>query len=257
LYYDIGRAEVRDERLRAFQPETCVHCAWYAEPGKYLESRRNIACVRDGLLLLDALAAAGCERAVYVGTCAEYDTSLGYLHETSATGPATLYAASKLALHVAASRLAKERNIDLTWARLFHIFGPAEDPRRLVPSLILTLLSARPYEATDGGQVRDYLHVDDVASALTALAVQGLHGTFNVCSGEPVIVRSLIQQVADFLEVPDLVRFGQVPRPQWDPPFICGDSSKLRSSTGWEPKDLAGQLLSTAEWWRASGAVRR
>jgi nucleoside-diphosphate-sugar epimerase len=241
---------------REFAPEACVHCAWFTRPGEYLQSRRNIACIEDGLNLLDVLASVGCGRAVYLGTCAEYDTDRGYLREESPTRPETLYGAAKLALSVSAPTRAEQLGISLVWARLFYVFGPTEDWRRMVPSLILRLLAGQPYVATGGRQVRDYLHVDDVAAALVTLTVGKAVGVFNVASGTPVTVEALIGHVASILGRPELVRFGATEPRAWDPLFVCGDASKLRLRTGWVPQyDLLTGLQQTADWWRSAASI--
>src|SRR5262245_3411531 len=53
--------------------DLCVHSAWYAVPGKYLEAPENLDCVAGSLRLMTALADGGCRRVVFVGSCFEYD----------------------------------------------------------------------------------------------------------------------------------------------------------------------------------------
>src|SRR6202011_3100840 len=165
---------------------SCIHLAWYAVPGKYLDARENLDCLGVSLHLLEVLAQTGCRHVVMTGTCAEYDTDVGYLRESGPTRPATLYAAAKLSLGITAAIRAAQLGMTLSWARLFYLYGPYEDERRMVPSLIRSLLENKPFKASSGRQIRDYLHVDDVAAALCALAAARANGTFNVCSGEPV-----------------------------------------------------------------------
>jgi nucleoside-diphosphate-sugar epimerase len=253
---DLDSPEEWNRDVLDFAPESSVHCAWHVDPVNYLDSHLNIRSLEASLYLMSALATAGCSRAVYVGTCAEYDANIGYLRETSPTRPATLYAASKLALSVAASRLAEGAGIDFVWARLFHVFGPEEDRRRMVPALILSLLERRAFPATDGRQVRDYLHVHDVAAALATLAVRGRPGEYNVCSGAPVQVRSLMQVVGDIIGQSHLIRFGEASPKPWDPPFVCGDPTKLSSETGWQAgHSLLSGLQSSVDWWRSIGSA--
>jgi nucleoside-diphosphate-sugar epimerase len=187
---------------------------------------------------------------VMTGTCAEYDTDLGYLRESGPTRPATLYAAAKLSLGMIAAIRAGQLGIGFSWARLFYLYGPQEDERRMVPSLIRALLENKPFKASSGRQVRDYLHVDDVASALGALAAARANGTFNVCSGEPVPVRELMGTLGRIAGRPDIIRFGELPDREWEPPFICGDSSRLRTATGWTPAyELEAGLRQTYDSW--------
>ena len=248
---DTGQANGVLEPLGDWKPETCVHLAWYAVPGEYLHSPENTASLTLSLRLLEELAASGCRRVVMTGTCFEYDTDLGYLREDGPTRPATIYAATKLAAGQVGALMAAKLGIGFAWARLFYLYGPFEDERRLVPALIRALIAGREFPATSGTQVRDYLHVEDVAAALSALAVQPVTGTYNVCSGEPITIADLIRQVARIANRPDLIRLGSVQQREGEPRFICGDNSRLRDATGWTPRhNLAEGLAATVAWWK-------
>lgn len=218
--------------LAAARPQACVHAAWYAEPGKYLHARENLDCLAVSLSLVEELAAADCGRVVGVGTCAEYDTSAGGpLHEDGPTAPATLYAAAKLSLCHLGARL----GVPWAWARVFYLYGPGEDSRRLLPGLLDAAKRGRRFAAGSGTAARDFLHVDDVAAGLVALAESPEEGVFNVCSGEGVTVRRFLETAAGIAGRPDVIKFGAAPPRQWDPPVIVGDDSRLRS-LGWRPR---------------------
>jgi nucleoside-diphosphate-sugar epimerase len=236
--------------LTDFRPDACIHLAWYVEPGKYLESPLNLNCVMNSLSLLQLLIQIGCQQVVMTGTCAEYDTDTGHLKETSPTNPVTLYAASKLSLGILGQQLAKGTGTRFAWARLFYLYGPQEDERRVVPALIKSLLRSEPFPVSAGTQIRDYLHVEDVASALWFIAGSGLEGTFNISSGVPVTMRSLMEVIGNSLGKTDLIRFGAVQSRVWEPEFICGDNQKLRQ-LGWQPKySLHDGLMETIKWWQ-------
>jgi nucleoside-diphosphate-sugar epimerase len=247
---DLADRDALARALSSWKPDACIHLAWYAVPGKYLDARENLESLDLSLDLLEHLAQAGCRHVVMTGTCAEYDTDLGYLRESGPTRPVTLYGATKLSLGIIAAIRAAQLGITLSWARLFYLYGPDEDERRMVPSLIRALLERKPFKATSGRQIRDYLHVDDVASALGGLATAGASGTFNVCSGEPVRVRDLMATLGNLAGQKDVIRFGELPDRDWEPPFICGDSSRLRTATGWAPAyELEAGLRQTLDWW--------
>jgi len=247
---DLADRDALSRALTDWKPDACIHLAWYAVPGKYLDARENLDCLAVSLGLLELLARAGCRHLVMTGTCAEYDTDRGYLRESGPTRPATLYAATKLSLGIIAAIRAGQLGITLSWARLFYLYGPYEDGRRMVPSLIRALLERKPFKASTGHQVRDYLHVDDVATALGGLATAAASGTFNVCSGDPVHVRDLMATLGRLAGQPDMIKFGQLPDREWEPPFICGDSSRLRAATRWAPAyELEAGLRHTLDWW--------
>jgi dTDP-6-deoxy-L-talose 4-dehydrogenase (NAD+) len=222
-------------QLEAFHPDACIHLAWYAEPGKYLYSPENVPVMQQSLVLLQTLIDIGCQQFVGVGTCAEYDTDMGFLREDGPTKPATIYAACKLSLYLIGHQMAASAGMKFAWGRLFYLYGEQEDRRRLVPALIHTLRESRPFDATAGEQVRDYLHTTDVASALVALAHQNAQGIYNIASGVPTTMRNLMETVGDIIGGKDLIRFGAIPYRQWEPMFICGDNQKLRA-LGWTPR---------------------
>ena len=159
-----------DAHLKRVQPDLCIHTAWYAVPGKYLTAVENLGLLSASLHLASRLAELGCKRFIGVGTCFEYDTHLGYLSESSPTKPRSLYAASKLALQIVLQQLASATGMTIAWVRLFYQYGPWEDERRLVPSIICSLLRNQEAKVTEGEQIRDFLHVEDVAEAVWAVA---------------------------------------------------------------------------------------
>lgn len=249
---DVIAADELDASIDRIRPELCLHLAWYAQPGVYLTSALNIQHLEASLSLATHLAKAGCKRLVVAGTCAEYDQSLGYLSETSALRPTTLYAACKVALHVALSHLATTTEMEVAWPRIFYVYGPLEDEQRLIPAVIGPVLRNQPTRLTAGEQIRDYLHVEDVADALLAVAQSSLTGPVNVGSGVPVTVRDMALRIGAILGRPELVRLGDLPYRPGDPMFVCANTRRLVESTGWTPRyTLDEGLRHTAEWWQA------
>jgi nucleoside-diphosphate-sugar epimerase len=250
------------ERLVAFldgaPPELCIHLAWNPTPGNDLNGHGNLESLTSSIALLDVLAKIGCPRLVIAGTCTEYDTDLGYLSEDSPTKPRTLYAAAKLALQLVASRYAQLGGFESVWLRFFYLYGPYEERRRLVPSVILSLLRGDPASLTKGDQVKDYLHVEDVAAAVWAVATSDLTGVVNVGSGRPVSVRDVATRIAEHIGRPDLLRFGSLPYAEHDPMFVCANNARLTSQTAWKPRvELDDGLAQTIDWWRAQTAAER
>lgn len=248
-----------DQQVRRIRPECCIHLAWYVEPGKYPSALENMDLLRASLRISETLANVGCQRLIAAGTLFEYDLDLassgsrdGAVSESSPTRPRHLYAASKLALFEALQQFCKLAGMDLAWTRLFYQYGPFENPRRLVPVLINSLLRGQPAELTPGEQVCDYLHVHDTAAAIWAIAQSKLTGVVNVGSGQAVSVRELALKIGQFLSRPDLVVLGAKPYvPDW-PMHIVADSTRLRQHTDWKPSfDLDSGLRHTIEWWKS------
>jgi nucleoside-diphosphate-sugar epimerase len=241
-----------ERHIARIRPDLCVHAAWYAVPGEYLDADENAALVAASAALAAALSRAGCSRLVGLGTCFEYDTSAGTLSESTPTRPTNLYAASKLATFLLLEQIGARTGVEVAWARLFYQYGPFEDERRLVPAVIAALLRGQEARVTRGAQVRDFLHVADVASALWAVARSDVTGPVNIGSAEPVAVRELVETIGRILERPDLLAFGAIPDRPGDPPYVCADNRRLVERCGWRrSRTHAEGLRDTIDWWRS------
>jgi dTDP-6-deoxy-L-talose 4-dehydrogenase (NAD+) len=202
--------------------DTVIHAAWYAEPGKYLTSPINVACLVGTLRLAEAFRDAGGKRFVGVGTCAEYDLGAGLLRTTTPLRPTVLYAACKASAFQVLQHLLPAGGVSFAWCRLFYLHGEGEDPRRLVPYLRQRLAAGEPAELTSGNQIRDFLDVKDAAARIVEVALGDATGPVNVCSGVPVTVRQLAERIADEHGRRDLLRFGARADNPYDPPCVVG-----------------------------------
>lgn len=202
--------------------DTVIHAAWYAEPGKYVESPRNLDCLEGSLRLGRAAVAAGVRRFVGVGSCFEYDLTAGYLRTDSPLMPRTLYGCAKVAAFLTLSRLMALEGRSFAWCRLFYLFGEGEDSRRLVPYLHAQLAAGELADLTSGRQIRDFLDVAEAGRRIADAALSTAAGPLNICSGEPVTVADLARRIADGYGRRDLLRFGARADAPTDPPCVIG-----------------------------------
>jgi dTDP-6-deoxy-L-talose 4-dehydrogenase (NAD+) len=231
---DLRDPEATAALVSAHRPDLLVHMAWYARPEDYLTSRENLASLSATATLLAAAVDAGCARIVGAGTCLEYPESALPHRECDPAGPTTLYGACKHAARLVGERLADGR-ASFAWARLFHLYGPGEDPRRLVPMVANKLRRGEPVDLSPGEQVRDYLRVEDVADAIATVALSEACGTVNVCSGTAITLREFLGALAHVMGRPDLLRFGRIPYRVDDRMRIAGDPGVL-TGLGWTPR---------------------
>lgn len=249
---DLSRLRGLENRLKVWEgpmdlvppikPDLLIHLAWYTRPGTYLEAPENEECLAASLRLLSKVEC----RAVVSGTCFELDTRLGRLSETSPTRPTSLYARMKDLL-----RQTVEARPDSAWMRFFYQYGPSEDPKRLIPSIIRGILAGDAVKLTPGEQARDFLHVEDLARAVAAVAASPITGVVNIGSGQAHTQREIAQRIALMGGRPDLLKFGAIPYFDGEPMLIEADNRRLLS-TGWTPAfDLDVGLQNAFEWWKA------
>lgn len=219
-----------------------VHLAWHGGTADRLTAPDNHIWAAATQQLAADFAAAGGRRAVFAGSCAEYDWSSPILHESTLLAPGTAYGKAKADAGQWLVAHGPELGLSLAWARIFFCYGPNEPKGRLLGDLLSGLLGGTPVECTDGLQERDFLHTSDIGRALASILTSDLEGPVNVASGRATPVRDLIGMTAELAGRPDLVRLGARPRPEGDPPRLVADVSRL-ASTGFRPAlDLAAGL---------------
>jgi nucleoside-diphosphate-sugar epimerase len=239
-------------------PSHLLHFAWLATPGEYQNSEENFRWCQAGIELLRQFAAAGGRRAVFAGTCFEYDCGYGYCSENlTPCIPATRYGATKLALAQLVTRF-PPAGISTAWGRIFHLYGPHEHRQRLAPSVILALLKGERARCTHGRQVRDFLHVEDVASAFAAILDSDAEGIVNIGSGEPIALRKIVTAIGENLDAPNRIDFGALPAPAHDPRILIPDVRRLHDELGWTPRhSITTGIAATIQWWRDEGVNRK
>ena len=248
---DLQDTDSVEKLLKENRPDLCIHLAWYVEPGKYLESPQNLDLIGASVHLAYRLAEAGCKRFIGIGTCFEYDLFQGILSEESIPRPNSLYATCKLATSAALQRLFQGSKMQVAWLRLFYLYGPFEDPRRLIPHVITSLLKGQEAKTTGGKQVRDYLHVEDVARAIWAVAQSQAEGIVNIGSGRKNTVAEIVTEIAEIIGRPDLLKLGALPYREGEPEVILADNRRLTEEIGFKPRyDLHSGLEHTIHWWR-------
>ena len=170
--------------VAAVRASHLLHLAWYAEPGLYWKSARNLDWVAASLHLVRGFAEAGGRRVVVAGTCAEYEWGSPRFYETqSACVPATLYGAAKDGLRRLLEAYAEVAGLSLAWGRIFYLYGPCEKPGRLVSDAIQRLLAGERFPTSEGRQKRDFLHIADAAAAFATLLDGSVGGPVNIGSG--------------------------------------------------------------------------
>jgi nucleoside-diphosphate-sugar epimerase len=243
---DLLTAEGRGAVL-ALAPDTLLHAAWYVAHGKFWMAQENLAWAAASAGLLEEFVRMGGRRFIGLGSCAEYGTEpadAAPWAETRALAPATLYGLAKASF---ATRLAGS-GISTAWARLFHLFGPGEASRRLVPSVMAALRDRRPADCASGRPVRDFASTWFIGRALAALAASEVQGAVNVAAGDGLPIAALVGRIGRLSGRPELVRLGALPDRPDEVPSMVADTGRLRREVGFAAAcDLEGDL---ARLWR-------
>lgn len=215
-----------------------LHLAWYTEHGKFWDAPENLDWAAATLRLARSFREAGGERLVAAGTCAEYKWS------------SSLYGVAKDATRRVLEAYAAAAGLPFAWGRVFFPYGPGEKPPRLVAAAARAAIAGEPFECSSGEQIRDFVYVEDVASAFVALVDSGATGCFDIGTGDGVSLRTVLLTLEELAGRQGNVRFGAV-ADRDEPASIVADATRLRDEVSWQPSyELHEGLERTLEWWR-------
>jgi len=159
----------------------------------------------------------------------------GPLAEPLTPNPTTSYGFAKNVLRNQLEYLtAKSKSTELTWARLFYLWGEGQAATSIYPTLSAAVArNEKIFEMSSGEQLRDYLSVVNVADYLVRLSFlsQG-SGIINVCSGQPISIRRLVEYWIKENEWNIQLNFGSYPYPDYEPMAFWGDAKKLNALMG-------------------------
>jgi nucleoside-diphosphate-sugar epimerase len=218
------------------RPDVLVHLAWSGLP-----NYRSLHHFESELPLqyrfLAGLVRSGLPAMVCTGTCFEYGMQSGPLGEDLDPDPTNPYGFAKDALRRQLTFLRDESAFGMTWARLFYMYGEGQSPRSLYAQL--NSAAARgdhAFKMSAGEQLRDYLPVTEVAENLVALALAAPDsGVVNVCSGQPVSVRALVEKWIRENGWKLQLEMGCYPYPDYEPMAFWGRNERLKSVLGSTP----------------------
>jgi nucleoside-diphosphate-sugar epimerase len=134
---------------------------------------------------------------------------------------------------------AHKSNVRVRTLRLYSAYGPFEDPRRLLPSLIVHGRRGVFPRLVNPQTARDFVYVDDVVDACLRAArhVEGEVGAiYNVGTGVQTTIAEAVDVARRVLQIPGEPQWGSMAPRVWDTDTWVADLRKIRSELGWEPR---------------------
>lgn len=223
------------------------------------------------LSLLRAMNDAGVKRLLFSSTCATYGmTSADFMSEDTPQAPFSPYGRTKLAVEWMIRDFAHAYGLGFTLLRYFNAaggassgaFGEYHHPEtHLIPLVLQVPLGQRKeilvfgndYPTPDGTCIRDYVHIEDLASA-HRLAIEATSPStaevFNIGTGTGQSVLEIIQACERV--VGRSIAYRVVERRPGDPPRLVANPSKLIHQLGWQAKFTAiDDIIRTAWQWHS------
>jgi len=247
---DLLDADATDKVVAEIGASHLLHLAWFTEHGRFWDAPENLDWAAATLRLTRSFRAAGGERLVAAGTCAEYEWKEVCCGDGTPLRPATLYGTAKDATRRVLEAYAAAAGLSFAWGRIFFPYGPGEQSLRVVAATARAAVAGETIACSSGDQIRDFLYVEDVASAFAALVDSDATGCFDIGSGQGIPLRRVLLTLEEIAGGKDVVRFGEAPQRD-EPASIVANVRRLRNEVGWQPAyALREGLGRTLDWWR-------
>ena len=212
-------------------PDVFYHLAW---GGGRDDMKAQSINVGNSVSAMRIAASLGAERFVATGSQAEYGVSRDLLTESSTLNPVTAYGKCKVEAYNVLERMSKDLGVGVSWARVFSVYGPGDNPGTLISYLVRMLQKGQSPVVTKATQLWDYLYVDDAVDALYMLGVNGGYGVWNVASGESRPLKAFIEEVRGIIN-PDVKIDYSLPVTDRTVSLLA-DISKIKTKLGWNPE---------------------
>ncbi len=272
LQCDLADEDATVRAVTECRPDAIAHLAAETHVDRSIDGPRVFVdsnVIGTYNLLQAARLVPGLRRLVHVSTDEVFgslsdDDSM--LDEESNYDPRSPYSATKAASDHLVRAWHETYGLPVVVTSCSNNYGPFQFPEKMIPIMIINAWQGQPLPVYgDGGNVRDWLHVEDHARALLSAMERGVDGETYVIGGRSqrtnlevveAICRLVNAQVDDALDRTKLIRF--VPdRPGHDRRYAI-DSSRIERELGWSPRygfedglaATVGWYLANSWWWR-------
>lgn len=238
--------------MNEIRPDVVFHLGVY---GAYPTQDDARMILRTTLLgtynLLDAANAAGVRMFVNTGSSSEYGSKDHPMNESERIDPNSYYAVGKAGQTLLCQQFARQEKLPVVTLRLFSVYGPYEEPERLVPSLIRHARANEDMPLASPETARDFIYVGDVVDAYLAAAKHPeLSGeVFNIGSGIQHPLKNIVETILSQTHSTSVPRWDTYPPRSFDTSIWVADMEKTRRLLGpIGTTPLAEGLKRTIEW---------
>jgi dolichol-phosphate mannosyltransferase len=207
-----------------------------------------------GLLhILEAASKYNIRAIVHAGSSSEYGLNCEQPLEDAALMPNSHYSVTKISASYLLKYYGTLKEMPVVNLRYYSIYGPYEEPDRLVPQLIQKGMERQYPVLVHPDISRDFVYIDDAvwATLLAANApVEEIRGkSINIASGAKTTLREIVDNIRSIFQIEQVPEWGSMPNRKWDLKDWYGNASLAENLLGWKNQTaLKDGLLQTSDW---------
>lgn len=243
---DLGNITSLKSPVKEFRPDVFLHLAWEGLPDYSWENcRKNLDYSMN---LLTLATTCGCSCFLSTGSCWEYASKTGSLHEDASLDSTKVFPSVKNAIRWVGEAVARQYGIRFYWLRLFFVYGPRQRRTSLIPYLLETIHQGQlPIIRTPKNR-QDFIFVEDAARAIADIAIRQPEQTvYNIGSGYSIGVEDIMTIIYDIM---NKAAERQVLGMQQDENIqnFWADISSIQRDLGWQAHyDIKSGIRATAK----------
>lgn len=209
--------------------------------------------------LVEACLKTGFERFVNAGSSSEYGYKDHAPSEMEPLEPNSYYAVTKASATMFCRCTAQLRGVSLVTLRFYSVYGPYEEPGRLVPTLVVNGRIGRLPALVNPEVARDFVYVADAVEACLLAASrpdQEPGSVYNVGTGTQTSIREVAAVACRVMGITVEPQWGSMPDRAWDTSVWVADNRTIRRKLGWEPRySFEEGFRQTVQWFRDNPAL--
>jgi dolichol-phosphate mannosyltransferase len=253
---DMEDRELLRVALAAVKPDSVFHLAAYGAYSTQTDFKRMVSTNLLGTSgLLDACIEAGVGSFVQTGSSSEYGYKDHRAEETERVEPNNPYAIAKAAATQYCHWAARKNDIHAVTLRLYSIYGPYEEPDRLIPTLLMYGMEGRLPPLVSPRTARDFVYVDDAVDAMLEAGKRTdlpRGAVYNVCTGIQTTLAEVVAHARALLKIEAEPQWSTMEQRVWDTDVWVGSPAAMERDTGWRAAvDLREGLARTAAWFES------
>ena len=243
------------------RPEWIFHLAASGAYSWQQDLDRMVATNVAGTMnLVRACLPVGFDAFVNTGSSSEYGYKDHAPGEREWVEPNSHYAVTKASATMFCRLTAQRDDVHVPTLRLYSVFGPWEEPNRLVPTLIVRGLEGTLPPLVDPDVARDYVFTDDVCEAYVRVATtpgQERGAVYNVGSGGQTTLREIVEAARRVMGIAAEPVWGSMPNRRWDTSVWVSDPRAIRAALGWQATTGVEEGLRRTVAWMEAHPERR
>ena len=251
---DLSNSEELHSQIKRIKPSIIIHLA---TNGAYSSQSDGTKIIHTNIVgtwnLLQAIEHISLDLFINTGSSSEYGYKSFAMRETDSLEPSSYYAVTKAAQSMLCDFFSKQQNKSIVTIRPFSVYGPYEEPGRLIPNLCRALFTQSHIDLVQPTTARDFVHVDDMVAAfrLAERLNQPRGDIFNIGTGVQTTMKDLIETMEQATKRKLSYNWGAMQARKWDTDTWVADISKARKLLNWMPQyTLSEGLLQTWRWYK-------